>query len=264
MDVFITGKSCKGVKHVKKGIPCQDSFLTKRTENYIMLSVADGVGSKKCKYSHIGSQKAVEVFCSTIDKLINYYGSGEKLYQYLSVNINGELKKIICDNWRKKLRFQKPYLVRKDKKLTLFATTLLGILITPDFYLSIQIGDGDILSVTRDGKTTRVIEYEKFLGTETYSLSDKNAHAEMHAKITDFSDVKNDNPVLFMLSTDGLANSFASDDDFKKCGIDYLRLIQEHGTSVITNNLEKWLLETTNEGSGDDITLAMAYLKNRQ
>jgi hypothetical protein len=60
-----------------------------------------------------------------------------------------------------------------------------------------------------------------------------------------------------LLSTDGYANSFRSDEDFLKIGQDYLEIIREQGISSLAEELPAILTEATEQGSGDDITLAI-------
>jgi hypothetical protein len=64
-------------------------------------------------------------------------------------------------------------------------------------------------------------------------------------------------PSLVLLSTDGYANSFRSDEDFLKIGQDYLEIIRQQGISSLAEELPAILTEATQQGSGDDITLAI-------
>ena len=63
-------------------------------------------------------------------------------------------------------------------------------------------------------------------------------------------------PALVLVSTDGYANSFRSDEDFLKIGSDYWRLF---ATKVFPcwPRISQILTEATQQGSGDDITLAI-------
>ena len=64
-------------------------------------------------------------------------------------------------------------------------------------------------------------------------------------------------PSLVLLSTDGYANSFRSDEDFLKIGQDYLEIIRQQGIASLAEELPAILTEATQQGSGDDITLAI-------
>lgn len=63
-----------------------------------------------------------------------------------------------------------------------------------------------------------------------------------------------------MLTTDGFANSHASDEDFQKSCRDYYNMIGQYGFDAIKENLRKWLTETSENGCGDDITAVLAYI----
>ena len=131
------------------------------------------------------------------------------------------------------------------------------MLITDTFVFSFQIGDGDITVITNDDISS-LVEPEKFLGTETHSLSKADAWRKSVASVRR-KDVESDQPYLYMLSTDGFVNSYASDEDFKKTCRDYYNMIGKYGFAAIKGNLAKWLKETSELGCGDDVTVVMAY-----
>ncbi|MCM1234577.1 MAG: hypothetical protein NC489_31125, partial [Ruminococcus flavefaciens] len=66
-------------------------------------------------------------------------------------------------------------------------------------------------------------------------------------------------PVMYMLSSDGLSNSYKDDEEFKKTCRDYYDLLGEHGVKAVSDHLKTWLKETSEMGSGDDITALFAY-----
>jgi cytoskeletal protein RodZ len=60
-----------------------------------------------------------------------------------------------------------------------------------------------------------------------------------------------------LVSTDGLSNSYSSDEDFCQIGRDYLEMIRSNGIKSVTDRLETDLDNISRQGSGDDITLGM-------
>ena len=64
---------------------------------------------------------------------------------------------------------------------------------------------------------------------------------------------------MYILSTDGFANSYTSDEEYQKTCKDYLQMLQEHGADTVQANLKNWLTETSELGCGDDITVVMVY-----
>jgi hypothetical protein len=60
-----------------------------------------------------------------------------------------------------------------------------------------------------------------------------------------------------LLATDGYANSFREDAGFLRIGGDLLEMIRQDGIEGVDGNLETWLNEASELGSGDDITVAL-------
>lgn len=104
-----------------------------------------------------------------------------------------------------------------------------------------------------------MVEPEKFLGTETHSLSKLDAWRKSVASVRR-KNAADDVPYLYMLSTDGFFNSFVNEEEFHKNCREYYKMIGEHGYEAVRDNLEKWLKETSELGCGDDITVVMAYV----
>ena len=96
------------------------------------------------------------------------------------------------------------------------------------------------------------------IGTETHSLSKPDAWRKAVASLRR-KNIEDDTPYLYMLSTDGFVNSYASDEEFKKTCREYFNMIGQHGFEAVKYNLAKWLKETSEYGCGDDVTVVMAY-----
>lgn len=275
MKRYIYGESVKGATHERNNSPLQDSKkIVELSENIAIVSVADGHGSKKCPLSEFGSQMAVNVFCDVMKRYIESYNTSKKeLAAFVSyLNREGELSiaKEICKEWQSRVR--RSFDKRKDdyKELiddngnidwkgvySLYGTTLLGMLITDTFVFTFQIGDGDINIVTPDS-VTPMVEPEKFLGTETHSLSKIDAWQKAVTSVNK-KEAKDGIPYLYMLSTDGFANSYVSDAEFKRTCREYFDMIRQHGFDAVKSNLKGWLKETSELGCGDDVTLMLAY-----
>ena len=72
-------------------------------------------------------------------------------------------------------------------------------------------------------------------------------------------EMESEEPYMYILSTDGFANSYTSDEEYQKTCKDYLQMLQEHGADTVQANLKNWLTETSELGCGDDITVVMVY-----
>jgi len=138
--------------------------------------------------------------------------------------------------------------------LLAYGATLLAAAAIDSLILYLQLGDGEILCVDAKGETIRPLPADaRLLGNQTTSLCQPEAWQEFRAAWFAAPDL----PALVLLSTDGYANSFRSDGDFLKIGSDYLDIIRDQGIATLAEELPGILKEATEQGSGDDITLAI-------
>ena len=61
-----------------------------------------------------------------------------------------------------------------------------------------------------------------------------------------------------MLATDGYANSFADNAAFEQVAKDIYGNIQQDGPATVADLLPGWLRETSEAGSGDDISVVIS------
>ena len=273
MKRYVFGKSVKGATHERNGLPLQDNCRIEEISDKItIIAVADGHGSSKCPRSDRGSLIAVNTFCSVIKNyLLNYGKEKDGLTNLVTfLNREGDMRfaQDICEEWQ--ARVKQSFYKNKDdsvldkegntdwkKVYSLYGTTLLGMLITDTFVFSFQIGDGDINYITAD-EISPLVEPEKFLGTETHSLSKPDAWRKAVASVRR-REIESEEPYMYILSTDGFANSYTSDEEYQKTCKDYLQMLQEYGAETVQANLKNWLTETSELGCGDDITVVMVY-----
>lgn len=271
MKHYICDGIVKGATHLRNNLPCQDSKkIVEISDNIVILAVADGHGSEKCPRSDRGSTIAVNTFCEVMNNYLQSYGTDEEGMSNLITFLNREgdmrFAQDISEEWQTRVK-QSYYKNKADGLLdengsikwpsvfSLYGTTLLGMLITESFVFSFQIGDGDINLVTEEN-VSALVEPEKFLGTETHSLSKPDAWRKA---VSSVRRRESEETGMYMLSTDGFANSYTSDTEFQKTCRDYFSMIREHGAETIQANLKKWLSETSELGCGDDITAVMVY-----
>lgn len=268
--IQVFGASVQGASHIRSGRECQDSLKKVVKESgAVILSVADGHGSDSCPYSKTGSFTAVNVFCKIMgDYLDTYAGQPELLFTFLKREGDTKIAQEIEAEWKHRIlrlhtRCKREIPLNaeggKDREAVyrLYGSTLLGLVITADFLFAFQLGDGDIVKVSESGVYS-VIEADKILGTETHSLS----RTEAWKKAITLIRRREENeqlPVMYMLSTDGLSNSYKNDEEFQKTCMDYCVLLKEHGVKAVSGQLKTWLQETSGMGSGDDITALFAY-----
>ena len=153
----ILGESIQGYTHIQRNLECQDRKLSRELEDgSLVLSVADGHGSRSCPYSGTGAELAVNTFCKLIEELHSgFQNAGDLLSDYL--NHQGSLKfaQTVERAWKEDVQayhleagLPMPMTQTGEEDLNalyrLYGTTLLGLLIAPTFVFAFQIGDGDI------------------------------------------------------------------------------------------------------------------------
>lgn len=270
MKRYVFGKSVQGASHQRTGKECQDSKkILALPDGTVIVAVADGHGSDACPYSKNGSTIAVNVFCDVMKELCDSYRQNrEQLLTYLNREGDTRLAREIDEQWKARvLQFHSdsgrdwPEIEEKEKAIehiyTLYGSTLVGLMLTPSFVFGFQIGDGDISYVDKDGYAPFLMT-EKIYGVETHSLCKVGAWKNAVADARRWKGEEH-LPSLFMLSTDGFANSYATDEIFENTCRDYFSMTEQHGARTVNAHLESWLSETSAGGCGDDITLVMIY-----
>lgn len=270
MTQSVFGESVQGASHIRNGRECQDSLKkVERDEGTVILSIADGHGSDSCPYSKNGSCAAVNVFCKILgDYLDTYSGQPEMLMTFLKREGDTKVAQEIDKEWKRRIlkihsKYKRDIILDAegnkdtDAIYKLYGSTLIGLVIAKEFLFAFQLGDGDIIKVSEMG-VENVIEADKLLGIETHSLS----KTESWKKAVTIIKKQGENrklPVMYMLASDGMANSYKNDEEFKKTCTDYYELLNEHGVKAVADNLRQWLGETSELGCGDDITALFSY-----
>ena len=275
MKRYICDGIVKGATHVRNQMPCQDNKkIVEISDQIVIVAVADGHGSSKCPRSDRGSMIAVNSFYEVVKNYLKIYGEDEEGLSNLITLLNREgdmrFAQDVCEEWQARVKqsFYKNKVeemsdengkIKWSSVFSLYGTTLLGMLITDSFVFSFQIGDGDISIVTKTDVSSLVTP-EKFLGTETHSLSRPDAWRKAVASVRR-REMENEESYMYILSTDGFANSYTSDIEYQKTCKEYMKMIQDHGADTVQENLKNWLTETSELGCGDDITVVMVYFE---
>ena len=273
MKRYTYGESVQGASHKRQGKPCQDSHRIDLNKEIAIISVADGHGSESCPYSKTGSVIAVNVFNAV---MAAYYSSYHKRRNGMNallrfLNREGEVKvaKTIDAEWKRRVYKQHCNNHRevplksdgtpdKEKVYRLYGSTLLGVFISKDYIFSLQLGDGDITYIDKE-LIAPVLTPDKSLGVETHSISGIDSWRRVKSCIQIRKNKTE--PHLYMLTTDGMANSYATQAEFENSCKEYFETIQENGFEAVEDNLNGWLNETSEQGCGDDVTAVFAYFE---
>lgn len=276
-----------GASHKRSGKPNQDRFQFFPVQEHmqqppLIVSIADGHGGKKYVRSGEGAEIAVNVavdVCSGLEKIQWDIIKDKKNITLLCrdivqrwvdrVNLN-ILSNPFTEDEINLLAISKeppkkiPLGINNDNNISAYGSTLLIVVIQDSYIFYLQLGDGDILVINSDGVIEKPIPEDKhLLGNETTSLCLPEAWSDFRSNIFQINQ-DSIKPAFILLSTDGYKNSYRGEKKyFEKAAEDMLEIICEHpdgiqaGMDYIEENLEKWLTDVSEKGSGDDITVGI-------
>jgi serine/threonine protein phosphatase PrpC len=271
--------SVRGNWHEQSGQKNQDAV---RLENpraaadALLIAVSDGHGSMRSFRSDRGSALAAECALRLVRKFVRRTGPGAPLSRVRRQAQERWPRELIAE-WKRAVRAdlardpfspidfapfpESPPVMKPGEEpppvaYLAYGATLIVTVVTRRYILYAQLGDGDILTVGGDGAVSRPLRrHHSFYANETASLCTSHALSEFQVRV---DPVRVGAPALIMLSTDGYANCFGDDKGFFSVGADLLAYTQRRGIVFVGENLAGWLRESSRDGSGDDITVAMA------
>jgi hypothetical protein len=280
----VMGASVRGAAHVRSDLPNQDSLLywpESGIAQAVILAISDGHGSSKSFRSDQGADIAVKTATEVAHKFLK----AEKLPE-LAPNVpkfstssvlrdtaKDKLPKEIVRRWQEAINQELArHPITKEEldklgnaaqavrgnQLLAYGATILVVLVAESFILYLQLGDGDILTVSESGEVQRPLPPdERLFANETTSLCSPTAWQDVRVSYQKLSERP---PALILVSTDGYSNSFRDELSFQKVATDVFAMIaQPDGVKNVKGNLKDWLSEATKSGSGDDITLGLIY-----
>jgi hypothetical protein len=261
----VVGSSVRGATHERNGLPNQDAIYWLPESGHgtsMVLTAADGHGSARYSRSHIGAALAVQTAARLIDEFLRSQGDDDNL-SLIKHAVEEWLPRALVRNWSEAvgehlssepLTPDEPASLDADP-LIAYGATLLVTAVTDRFVFYLQLGDGEILSVSDSGEVVRPLpKDDRLFGNETTSVCAPEAWRDF--RVT-FQPLTQSRPALILLSTDGYPNSFRDESGFMKVGSDLLTMIRENGLASVKDHLAGWLRDSTHAGSGDDVTLGI-------
>lgn len=267
-------QSCQGHSHVEGNMPCQDASISWANEKATVIIVSDGHGNVRHLRSQIGSTIACDTALFVLKEYLNNPEQRlEEINRYRSSSLN-LLKESILAAWYDAVHvhyadhpFTQDELDRLcQENLSRYADdykngirieraygcTLVALVITEEFWLALQLGDGEI-AIT-DGKgyfSFPLSEDDLSIGETTHSLCETDAKQHFaHAWGTEL-------PVAAFVYTDGIQKAFPKQSmdlmDMLTWSGNVLQSGQDGGSSL-QNYLTRLAIEGTPK---DDVSLAM-------
>jgi serine/threonine protein phosphatase PrpC len=272
----VIGSSVRGASHERSAMPNQDAifWLPQSGEgSALVLAVADGHGSPRYSRSHIGASLAVETAAQLVHDFLLSQGDNDNLSLIKRAAeewLPGALVRTWLESVGEHIKKNPLSDVELDalgygngadpesiaNKLAIaYGTTILATAVAQSFVLYLQLGDGDILTVSDRGEVSKPLSKdERLFANETTSLCAPDAWRDFRVG---FQPITHAHPALILLTTDGYPNSFRDESGFLRVGSDILEMVYAEGLGGVKGNLEGWLTDSTHAGSGDDVTLGV-------
>ncbi|AKN60957.1 hypothetical protein WB44_07405 [Synechococcus sp. WH 8020] len=251
-----------GAAHQRQGKPCQDASISCILEagcNQLQLmAVADGHGGSRYWLSQVGSALACIQAKKSVSKVLDRTPLTaidrwrQLLQQELPAAIHSGWMTAIEADWRNRQEQNQPF-----SPLT-YGCTLGLVLMAPQWWGCTGLGDWDLAGVERGGEV-RLLSQEGDLhqvaGEATASLC-QPMNQQLWLARTQLHQLDADDQLnVLILSTDGVRKSCATD-------ADYLQLCAGAAELKDSMELSQGLAQITAEGSGDDVSMAIALRRN--
>jgi hypothetical protein len=270
------GASTRGNWHETTGQANQDAVRVEAgPDGSMLLAVSDGHGGAHSFRSDRGSALAVACATRLLAAFLRRLGPGVPL-SCLRHQMQVAWPHQVVLEWRRAVRadvrahpfspldfaaFPEPMPATPPggdwpySAFLAYGATLLVAALTRDFVIFAQLGDGDILTVTATGEVRRpLVRHHDFYQEQSASLCTHGAAREFQVAVLPR---RVHRPALVMLSSDGYANCFGNDEGFFKVGADLLQYARDRGSRFLASHLGAWLHDSSRDGSGDDISVAL-------
>lgn len=232
-----------------------------------LLAVADGHGSEGYFRSDKGSKWAVDEFIRSVLPFAGRLAErGADTASWHSFKEEAqELQKDICRRWRRRALLHEANhpshglpdeTGRFAKSVVPYGSTLVAAVVTRPMAFFWQIGDGNAVLIGPDGAPDFPFGEDEDFGDETESLCQPEPWRRMRFAWRRLS--APGTASLVVLSTDGLAKSYAERDGFRRFATDLHGSLGKRGPERVREQLPGWL-ERAAQFSGDDTTLIAAY-----
>lgn len=262
--------SVRGAAHERAGLPNQDAVRVARFRDDVplLVALADGHGSAKSFRSQRGARLAVAVAQKVCGHLFTL-GRPSQIKHWAEE----QLPLALVRQWRARVERalqRQPFTAAELEPLDAaarrqvearpalaYGTTLLAVVVAPAFILYLQLGDGDLLTVSAEGVVDRPLPGDsRLIANETTSLCSDQAWREVRVR---FQTLAGAPPALILAATDGYANAYRDEASFRQVAGDFWTLLRDEGEAAVQPHLTEWLNEASQQGSGDDISVGLVW-----
>lgn len=258
-----------GASHIAKGMGCEDFAAAYDNEKVSIAVISDGHGDRKCFRSAQGAHIACDVSIECVKKLIESSVSACDTLKKSPNRIITELEREIIREWNKGvyndldtnpitdnelegLPEGTVEVIRSGHSLNkIYGCTLIMCVVIEGFWFGIHIGDGKCVVAMNNGLYTQPIPWDEegCVGNRSTSICNSNSFAG-------FRYIYGTNvPTGLFVASDGVDESF-DESGLNRCYYTLGYWVQTMQREELDLKVEELLSQITNNGSGDDVSIA--------
>lgn len=269
MDYSVFHCSRIGAAHIKKGLPIQDRSAALDGNGYQIAVVADGHGSRRHFRSDIGAQTACDTAIHAVREALE--GNNGIVFDDLFFS---KIKTRIVLEWQQKIKEhfsenplndteteEQMKLLEEDRlerllngtdALIPYGTTLCAVFRDESGWGAVQVGDGCLTVVERDGS------FLWPMPKSTINEGNKTASLCMNDPMQDFRHCwGKEQPAALLVYTDGIEKNFPPEGAEISSLLNWIIRNEKKGAEDRLSVLEKNLdMLTSRSRTGDDLSIA--------
>ena len=275
MEGFKTYSGYKvGASHIAKDIKCEDYAATYDNERVCIAVISDGHGDKKCFRSAQGARIACDVSIECVKNLVESSPGSCDALKKSPDRIITELEREIIRKWNNGVNndlnadpitenelngFPEDTVeaIRSGHSLNkIYGCTLIMCVVIDGFWFGIHIGDGKCVAAMNNGLYTQPIPWDELgcVGNRSTSICNSNSFAGFrYIYGTDI-------PTGLFVASDGIDESF-DENGLYRCYYTLGYWVQTLQKEELDPKMEELLSQITNNGSGDDVSIACILSK---
>ena len=274
-DYFAFSATEVGYNHTKISKVCEDASDFYDDEKMHICVVADGHGSDNYPRTEYGSKYAVNAAIESVIDFVNTADSKDVLKDnnnnYCMLN---QLAKSILKAWYQSVeedfnkrpfsekelslvseKYKRKYISDNEEERHIekaYGCTLIVFAVTDEYSFGLQIGDGKCVYIDSDGKFSEPIPWDENCQLNvTTSICDSDAIDEFRYFVTE------NPPTAVFIGSDGIDDSYASDEELYALYRSILKIFIENGVDIGKSEIKEYLPVLTKKGSGDDVSVAL-------
>ena len=267
MDAKSFHISVQGASHIKKNKECQDASASYSDDTLSLAIVCDGHGGDDYVRSAIGARFAADIteknirsFCERVDKDDLRHHS-ERLITMLESSIISDWNEAVNAHYAENPfteaelsvlseKAKRKYL-NKERIESAYGTTVIAVVVTPDFWFGIHIGDGKCVAVSPEGRFVQPIPWDdKCFLNATTSICDSEA-------LNNFRHFYSEKlPVAVFVGSDGIDDCFNNSQQLNNLYKTILYSFATNEFESAVSELHDYLPRLSAKGSGDDVSIA--------